>query len=250
MKYYVIWLAFIFAVFWAVATVFDFIEQKPKTVTLRFVGKVGEQPLELNQFRYSNPGGPGQFKLRDVQLFISNLSFISESRHYSVPDSYHLVRFMPGNNVFDIDLQLPAGFDASGFTMGVGVDPKANGTIYFSGDLDPNSRMAWSWDVGYKFVLLEGTLETEGEQQPLVYHVGFDENYARVDFNFDEALLDNPAPLLTFHLDFLRLFTSPSPMDLNKIPTVKFDRKDAKRIARGFSSMVSLCTESCESESE
>ena len=50
------------------------------------------------------------------------------------------------------------------------------------GDLGPDGPMAWSCDVGYKFVLFEGALLVGDIQYPLVYHVGFDENYKQVSF--------------------------------------------------------------------
>jgi len=65
------------------------------------------------------------------------------------------------------------------------VDPAANGSVAPVGDLDPNGRMAWSWDVGYKFVLFEGGLVLADTQYPLVYHVGFNENYTPLSFGLD-----------------------------------------------------------------
>jgi hypothetical protein len=36
---------------------------------------------------------------------------------------------------------------------------------------------SWTWEVGYKFVLFEGTLVRGNGSVPLVYHIGFEENY-------------------------------------------------------------------------
>ena len=42
--------------------------------------------------------------------------------------------------------------------FGIGVDAAANRSLQQRGDLDPNGRMAWNWEVSYKFVLFEGAL--------------------------------------------------------------------------------------------
>ena len=90
--------------------------------------------------------------------------------------------------------------------LGIGVDPAANKSIEQRGDLDPNGRMAWTWEVGYKFVLLEGTLERGSASVPLVYHVGFDENYKLVSMPLEDQLLQSRSPRLDFRVDVLRLF--------------------------------------------
>ena len=61
--------------------------------------------------------------------------------------------------------------------FGIGVDAAANRSLQQRGDLDPNGRMAWNWEVGYKFVLFEGALLRGNESVLLVYHIGFAENY-------------------------------------------------------------------------
>ena len=122
--------------------------------------------------------------------------------------------------------------------FGIGVDPAANKSLTQHGDLDPNGRMAWTWEVGYKFVLLEGTLERGATSIPLVYHVGFDENYTRVSLALQDERGKGRSETLDFRVDILRLFQGAATVDMAALPSVKFDRNDAAMLARNFAGMI------------
>lgn len=112
-------------------------------------------------------------------------------------------------------------------------------SIESRGDLDPNGRMAWSWDVGYKFVLLEGAFVRDGVRKPLVYHVGFDENNKRISTVFDAELLASRDANLSFRVDLLKMFTGHATVDMAALSNVKFDRNDAALLARNYAEMIS-----------
>jgi hypothetical protein len=122
--------------------------------------------------------------------------------------------------------------------FGIGVDAAANRSLQQRGDLDPNGRMAWNWEVGYKFVLLEGTLQRGNVSDPLVYHVGFDENYRPTSTALPRKLLDRRPARLDFRVDLLRLFQGSTNVNMAALPSVKFDRGDAALLARNFAAMV------------
>lgn len=217
-----------------------------KVLNLRFHPRMGEQPLVFDQYRYANPGGAGQFKIRDVQLFVSNLTLVGQDNRYQLPDSYHLLRFDLDKAWFDITLTYPGELELELIELGIGVDPQANGSIMQAGDLDPNSRMAWSWDVGYKFLLLEGAIKVNDDISPLVYHLGFDENYHVVQIPLNKEALPMPSAQLNFTLDFMALFRQKTAFDMAQTPSVKFDRADAAQLAAGFNDMLALCKGKCE----
>lgn len=209
-------------------------------VSLRFYAYVGDERLTLNELRYNNPGGKGVYKVRDFQFFISNIRLTGPSANYTVEDSYHLVRFDGENPYAEIALPVLNIADYDTIHWGIGVDPKANGTIKIAGDLDPNNRMAWNWQVGYKFILLEGRLDEGDELVPLVYHVGFDENYTQQTLPFAQVATEDTGHVVRFKVDINALFSGGEPFDMAAIPSVKFDPDDARRIARGFEDLVSL----------
>ena len=100
--------------------------------------------------------------------------------------------------------------------------------------------MAWSWDVGYKFILFEGGLDLNGTLLPLVYHVGFDENYKSMAFNLDQAYNKGRLKSAYFKVDIMRLFSGPTTIDMAELSTVKFDKLDAQIIANNYANMIVL----------
>ena len=210
-------------------------------LSLRFHPFIGEEVLQLEQGRYANPGGEGVFKVRDLQFFISNVRLVAENAAFRETDSYHLARFDSEDGMYVIRLENVPREGYGHIEFGIGVDPAANGTIASVGDLDPNGRMAWTWDVGYKFVLFEGALELGERRIPLVYHVGFDENYVEVSIPLAAGLFERQEATIDFRVDLLRMFDGAETIDMSELSNVKFDRDDARMLARNYHRMVSLC---------
>jgi len=218
---------------------------QPGRLTLRFHPVVGEQALVLDDVRYANRGGEGHFKVRDFQFFVSNIRLVASSTEFVEPESYHLARFDNDEGTYVIVIENVPRAEYRQIEFGIGVDPTANGTIAATGDLDPNGRMAWSWDVGYKFVLFEGGLVLGDTQYPLVYHVGFDENYKQVSLELDLALFDDPDARLELRTDLLQMFNGAQTVDMAALPSVKFDHTDARLLADNYAQMLSVCASDC-----
>jgi hypothetical protein len=215
----------------------------PLRVTLRFHPFAGDEVLQLDQVRYANPGGDGSFKVRDFQFFVSNIRLVADSTEFLEPESYHLARFDDDEGIYPIVIENVPRANYRQVEFGIGVDPAANGLVA-AGDLDPNGRMAWNWEVGYKFVLIEGGLVVGDTQYPLVYHVGFNENYKQVSIDLDESLSHDTT--LDFRADLLTMFNGAQTVDMAAMPNVKFDRADAKLLADNYARMISLCRSGCD----
>ena len=226
------------AVLYAAARILDHSAQ-PAELTLQFHPFVGAEPLVPNEMRYANPGGEGSFEVRDFQFFLSNIRLAGDTGAYVEPDSYHLVRFDGPQATYLVTLHDVPRRDYKRIEFGIGVDPAANRSVESRGDLDPNGRMAWTWDVGYKFVLLEGAFVRDGVRKPLVYHVGFDENYRRISTEFAAELLGARDAHLKFRVDLLKMFTGHATVDMAALSNVKFDRNDAALLARNYAEMIS-----------
>jgi hypothetical protein len=211
---------------------------QPIELALYFHPFVGTEPLVHNEARYPNPGGEGRFKVRDFQFFLSNIRLTGGTGVYTEPDSYHLVRFDGAEPAFGIVLHDVPRRDYRRIEFGIGVDPAANKSLVQRGDLDPNGRMAWTWEVGYKFVLFEGTLERKDASVPLVYHVGFDENYKLASMELQDDPLKSRPARLDFRVDISRLFQGEANVDMAALPAVKFDRTAAALLARNFAGMI------------
>jgi hypothetical protein len=213
---------------------------QPGTIHLRFHASVGGEALVFHEHVYANPGGRGMFSVRDFQMYLSNIQLVSDAGTYSVPDSYHLARFDNASNTYEILIDAVPRRSYSSVILSIGVDQEANESIAPVGDLDPNGRMAWNWEVGYKFVLLEGSLLVDGELRPLVYHVGFSENRKTMRFDLpDPALVWSPVGL-ELRVDLLALFAGNRTIDMEALSNVKFDRADAALLADNYASMITL----------
>lgn len=210
-------------------------------VTLRVHPLFGGEPLALGRGGYSNPGGAGTFTIRDFQFFLSNVRLVSDGGEFREAESYHLARFDDEDGVFPIELgEIPRrAYDRVEF--GVGVDSAANNSAGPVGDLEPNGRMAWGWDIGYKFVLVEGGLELEGGPVPLVYHVGFDENYVTGSVPLDASSFDDESATIELCADLLTMFTGVETVDMGELSSVTFDGDDSRLLARNWAGMVTAC---------
>jgi hypothetical protein len=211
---------------------------QPMELALYFHPFVGAEPLVFNEARYANPGGEGRFKVRDFQFFLSNIRLVSTAGAYAESDSYHLVRFDGDDPAFVIVLHGVPRRNYERIEFGIGVDPAANRSLASRGDLDPNGRMAWNWEVGYKFVLFEGSLLRGDASDPLVYHVGFEENYRPIATELHGKPLNANPARLDFRVDILRLFQGSTNINLAALPSVKFDRADTALLARNFAALV------------
>ncbi|MCG7520784.1 MbnP family protein [Ruegeria sp. Ofav3-42] len=208
------------------------------SITLTFHAKMGKTPLVFDEFVYENPGGTGTFRVRDFRFYLSNLTLSEESASFAQPDSYHLLRFDNPDTSHSIVLNdVPLGtIDHVRFL--IGVDPDANGSIEVRGDLDPNSQMAWNWEVGYKFVVLEGALRVGEDVSPLVYHVGFSENAREVAFALPPGVSADDDTEVHLTVDLAKLFDGPVQIDMEAMSSVKFNRADAKMLADNYATMI------------
>ena len=217
----------------------QFYYQQSGTVVLEFDAIAAGNPLEYNQSIYPNPGGEGHFSVRAFQLYLSNIQLIGKQNQYHPKDSYYLARFDNDSRRYRITLKdVPFG-EYSEVSLSIGVDEQANASLIPRGDLDPNSRMAWNWEVGYKFVLFEGNLSLPDSKQALVYHIGFSENLKTNNFKPSQNFTPGNT-LLRFNVDVMALFKAKQIIDMNKLPSVKFERQDAKLLARNYKEMISL----------
>jgi hypothetical protein len=221
------------------------------SVTLRFTAQVDGQPLRLGSQRYTSPTGSGEFTVEDFKMYISNviLRNLKTGSDHVEKDSYHLVHFGGESNHFDVVLEGVDVSDHDTVEFAIGVDPVRNTSIENLRDLNPNNQMAWNWDVGYKFVLLEGTFypQSGGTPIPLVYHVGYSENYKELSFSLDEGGRSPSAQAnttLTFEIELMEMFRNPQDIDFNVLPSVKFDKGESKMFADNYADMIRLENES------
>lgn len=210
------------------------------TVRLVLKAETNGKAIVFNEFAYDNPGGTGRFRIQNFRFFVTNIKLKNGETTFAEPESYHLARFDNPQKSYVIDIpNVPLnGYEKIEFS--IGVDTEANGSIKTHGDLDPNSRMAWNWQVGYKFVLFEGTLSLGNEIAPLVYHIGFNENRREVTFDLPDQIGKFEVSEVSLIVDVMTLFSGATLVNMKELQTVKFDHVDARMLANNYQNMIQL----------
>ena len=200
-------------------------------VPLSFEVQVGGVPLEFGK-SYPVPNDSATYSISDFKLYLTNFQLVNKEsgKNFIEENSYHLLRIQDSsqysfvlNNVPDIPYQQ--------IKLSIGIEEKANLSIDNFGDLDPTNQMAWNWDVGYKFILVEGLYTSKNSQKPipLIFHVGYSEN--KKDFEFEISSSDN----IKFVIEVNELFRNPNNIDFHKISNVLFNKEHSSMLSDNYS---------------
>jgi hypothetical protein len=219
------------------------VSPKYRTVVLSFRANVDGSPLVLGSRRYQNPNGTGEFTIENFKLYISNIVLVNsqtENAHRE-ENSYHLLRFDSSEGVYNVSIDSVELTDFDSLYFSIGVDSAKNKSIDNIGDLDPNSQMAWNWNVGYKFVVMEGNYykQRDGKPTPLVFHIGFSENYRQLTFKIDPLYASSNKPI-DFDVNISAMFGMPNQINFDTLSSVTFNRSKAQFVAGNFTNMLHL----------
>ncbi|WP_026954846.1 MbnP family protein [Algoriphagus vanfongensis] len=178
-------------------------------VEITFENTLNGNPLELNQENFTLPSGE-PFMVKKFKYYISNvvLTDTESATQYIENDSYHLLG-QDFNSVIDLGMIPSANYDQ--ITFSIGVDEVANSRTDQTGDLDPNNDMAWNWNSGYKFVVLEGefTHQSTQERTGLIFHIGTNSNYATVTLPLS-GVMAGKASSIALETAIDELFSNPN----------------------------------------
>lgn len=215
-------------------------ETKPKAVLTIYSNNTGDGTTKLLQARLENRKfltvQNDTFTVDNFKFYISNIKLSNNTSTYSIPNSYCLFGYSSGEEL------RPNGVSITGIPDGVytkisfaiGVDAEANASTAKRGDLDPNNNMAWNWDTGYKFVLLEGrylNITTAG----VVLHIGKNENYKELTYDLSTNLVieDGKTPKITLLANVRNLFAGESDIAISNTKSV-MGGSLAKKIANNY----------------
>ncbi|MEM1135712.1 MAG: MbnP family protein, partial [Bacteroidota bacterium] len=200
------------------------------------------QPLELDSKEYKN-ALDNRYTVSEFKFYMSNIKLRNSSNGaiYLEPESYHLVERMPETHIYEIEIDnIPTdSFAFNELEFGVGVDNAKNYSLDQVGALDPTNNMAWDWNTGYKFLLLEGRFFPENSDPAgLVYHIGGDSNYRTISLplgNNPVAINQNEQFTLTINVEVSQIFNGATNLDFNKNNVVMFDAI-ANKVATNYAS--------------
>lgn len=212
-------------------------EEIPATmeVTIQMEHYLDDQLLALNSQSFTLPSGE-DFTPKKFKYYISNVQLTNTitGENYIEADSYHLIN-EEGNKSIELGMIPSSNYDQ--LTFSIGVDEVANGKTDQTGDLDPNSDMAWNWNTGYKFLVLEGefTNSNSGDRQGLVMHIGTNANYRTISQNLSGIKAGkNSTITLSTNLD--ELFTDPNTLLVSELESTTIMFGDlANQVAENYS---------------
>lgn len=205
---------------------------------LRITHKAVGNPLVSNTL-FTDTSGQ-KFSVTRLNYYISNVKLRNQTTGevYFEADSYHLVNALKNPANTEILLK---GIPRTQFTQlefSIGVDNAANHSTDKRGDLDPAKGMAWDWTTGYKFLEMEGQYETASQSGGYLFHVGEDESYRTLRFNFADVLagplnVEKDGQIL-LDAEIASVFRQPNPVDLGAFNNVMSVSSGATRIADNY----------------
>ncbi len=232
--------------------------QKTGSLSIHFDHVVGNEPLVLNDKKYTNAAG-NEFNVSLFQYFISNIQLIrKDGSRYTVPQekSYFLIRESNKESKTITITDIPRD-KFTGITFMIGVDSaKSASEIGFrKGCLDVagDARdMYWAWNSGYIFVKMEGTSpQSTAKNNIFMYHIGLfggignkktlnNIRYANIDFGQTIRIKDDKnVPQLTIKADAIKMMNGETNIDMVKNASVMGGPFSAK-IAENYKTMFSF----------
>lgn len=222
----------------------DPIDTTPKNVTFTFSAVANGGPVDFSATRYLNSLNQ-EFTIDRIKIYISNvvLRSINGTDEFVEPDSYHLVSLNPDNQTFSFTISdLPAGFEFDQVSYQIGIDADKNLSTDNTGDLDPANDMAWNWNTGYKFFLMEGNFfpGEGGSAEGLVVHIGTNNNLQLNNVNITPTVQLTSDATIVLEIDALAPLDGPNDIDFDAGTTFKIgDASDL--IAQNYSgSLINL----------
>jgi hypothetical protein len=193
------------------------------TVTLEFENVFNEEAFAIGS-EYTIANGD-VIKPSKLLYYISNVSLSNDdgSTTYEFPNNYYLVDAANAASL-NIDLEgVPNGnYTKVNFT--IGVDSTRNVSGAQEGALAVENGMFWSWNMGYIFMKMEGTVQ---DTTNFRYHIGgFTWNTNNV--KTVSASVPTGSPIVVngststahFMVDFAEYFKSPVDLDVAATPII------------------------------
>ncbi|WP_338815089.1 MbnP family protein [Bernardetia sp. Wsw4-3y2] len=209
-------------------------DDETEKITLELEFFVKDKPLKLLQ-EYQNDLHQ-KYLLENFKFYLSNFEFESASTNetFKVEDSYLLFSADREATTFEREILVKKG-DFSKMNFSIGVDSIKNTSLDNTGDLDISNSMAWDWNTGYKFVVMEGKyfndVSNPNASIPLVFHIGLNSNYKKVSLSFDsvndKGIFSTENKKIVLRVDLNDFFSSPNQIDFNEINNIMGGGKSA-----------------------
>ncbi len=213
--------------------------EEVKSVVFRFDHVFADRDFLLDSI-YSIPS-EYEVSIEKFKYYLSNFKIgFNGGKEFLIPESYYLVKLQRGSSMYEVRVDSIPDKEIKRLTFSIGVDEEKNHTIDHSGDLDPVNDMVWTWNTGYKFLLMEGRLFLDGVEKALVYHIGEDKNFKTLSFDILEQNSDNSDfDVIEFEVDLNKIFDGKHVLDLGNNSSV-ISGDEAGKISENYKDMFSV----------
>ncbi|SMG40562.1 hypothetical protein SAMN05661096_02768 [Marivirga sericea] len=204
------------------------------TLIIQFENLLDGEALKFEGTRYNRD--QVDFQIAVLKYYISNVKFLDETGQviYTEEESYHLLEETASRKDLAIELTELEVQEVSSIEFSIGIDPEKNLSLDNTGDLDPSNEMAWNWDTGYKFLLMEGEIfESEGTRKGMVYHIGGNENYKTIKKEVNTKIKAGTTTTIEIKAEVLSLFDAPHYININEV-NVAMGGENASKIAENY----------------
>lgn len=218
-------------------------EETDGTLKINFIGKHGSDDFVL----YSDDQNLDNqaYRVENLKFYISNLNVGSNS-----PSDVFFLDFAnnhttAGSTGESISIELPSG-DYNNFEFLVGLDSLTNHgdpSLYGEGHpLSSFNSMHWDWAQGYKFLLIDGKIDSDSDNVPeqlFAYHIGNDDYKREVSLSTPISISAGATTELNIYVNVKDFFVDVDMINDNFThSTDNFDL--VEKIADNYSNAFSL----------
>lgn len=176
------------------------------TLNLSLEASVGDLAFVKNQ-TYTNAAG-FDYTLEGFRFYLSDISLIKDDGGEELVEGTWY--FDAGGDWDNAQIEFPGGsYTGIKFHIGVPADQNlGNPAVYESGDaLSIRRNMHWSWSIGYKFISIDGLIDSAGVRKGLIYHTGGDNAYKEMSLTSETFQIEDGGTVdFILDLDIAKVF--------------------------------------------
>lgn len=179
-------------------------------IEVSITGEMNDKAVAFGQEHYSNSEGQ-YLRFTDFIFYLSEVELIADDGNTSLLSDVVLYDFKDPNNIA-INTSIFSG-DYKEIRYNIGLTPSQNdgdpATYDATHPLSTAQQMHWGWASKYKFIKVEGKVDTEDNEileTSFAYHTGFEELTRTVTQDLDLTLQDDATMELEMKIDLDQIF--------------------------------------------
>lgn len=214
-------------------------------VELRIVPKFGTDDLRLGTSYVTAANDTIRFST--IKFYLSEIKLIDTTGSEHELEGIYMVNLddstFASKGYISVNVEGDPGFYRGiRFSVGVPTDQNHRDAATQQPPLGPNSGMYWTWNPGYIFHLMEGTVDSAGTQKGFAYHIGEDTRKASIQLATISGtgatsfvISDEGGDVFTINADYAKLFergVEPSvPLEIRDEPMNRMHHVGPKSLA-------------------